>query len=61
MGKIEIFKGSNKQYYFRVIAENGEIVSVSEGYTTKQNCKDGIKSVRENINSEIEDLTIKKV
>jgi uncharacterized protein YegP (UPF0339 family) len=33
---------------------------VSESYTTKKNCKDGIKSVKENIDSEIVDLTIKK-
>ena len=57
MGKIEIFKGVNKQYYFRIVAENGEIVAVSEAYTTKANCKDGIKSVRENVNSNIIDFT----
>jgi uncharacterized protein YegP (UPF0339 family) len=59
MGKIEIFKGNDKLFYFHIKAENGEIVSVSEGYKSKQACKDGIKSVRENINSEIFDLTKK--
>lgn len=58
MGKIEIFKGVDKQYYFRIIAENGEIIAVSEAYKNKTNCKKGIKSIRENINSEITDLTI---
>jgi len=59
MGKIEIFKGINEQFYFRIIAENGQTIAVSEAYTSKQNCKDGIKSVKENINSEIIDLTKK--
>lgn len=57
MGKIEIFKGENNQYYFHIKASNGQIVAVSEGYTTKEACKDGIESVKENVNSEIVDLT----
>lgn len=57
MGKVEIFKGDDKLFYFHVKAENGEIVSVSEGYKSKQSCEDGIKAVRENINSDIIDLT----
>jgi len=60
MGKIEIYKGVDKQYRFRIKSSNGEIIAVSESYTTKKNCKDGIKSVKENIDSEIVDLTIKK-
>jgi uncharacterized protein YegP (UPF0339 family) len=36
MGKIEIFKGTNEQFYFRVVASNGEIVAQSEGYVTKE-------------------------
>jgi uncharacterized protein YegP (UPF0339 family) len=46
MGKIEIFKGINEQFYFRIIADNGEIVATSEGYVSKQGCKDGIKAVK---------------
>lgn len=57
-GKIEIFKGINKQFYFRIIAGNGEIVAVSEAYKQKKMCKKGIESVRENVNSEIVDLTL---
>lgn len=59
MGKIEIFKGTNNQYYFRIVAENDEIIAISEAYTNKTNCKNGIKSVRENVNSDIIDLTKK--
>jgi len=57
MGKVEIFKGKDEQFYFRVVAPNNEILVVSEGYVTKQNCKNGIKSLMENIKSDIEDLT----
>lgn len=58
-GKIEIFKGLNDQFYFRVKATNGEIIAVSEGYTTKQNCFKGIESLRYNMpTSEIVDLTM---
>jgi uncharacterized protein len=49
---IEIFK----QFYFRVVAKNGEVLSVSEGYTTKQNCLKGINSLKENLN-EVIDIT----
>ncbi len=59
MGKIEIFTGVDEQFYFRVKARNGEIVAVSEGYTTKQACEDGIDSLRENVDSDIYDYSNK--
>lgn len=46
MCKFEIFKGSNGQYYFRLKAENGEIIAQSEGYTSKQGAQNGIAAVR---------------
>jgi uncharacterized protein YegP (UPF0339 family) len=48
MGKFEIFTGVDGMYYFRLKARNGEIIAISEGYTTKQACRDTIKSVRVN-------------
>ena len=59
MGKIEIFKGKDEQFYFKVIAENGQTIAISEGYTTKQNCYKGINSLKENSNSEVIDSTKK--
>lgn len=56
-GKIEIFIGENNQFYFRIVAANGEIVSTSEGYSTKQKCLEGYKSVKENIGGKLVDLT----
>lgn len=44
--KFEIFYGSNSQYYFRLKAANGEKILASEGYTTKQSCKNGIDAVK---------------
>jgi uncharacterized protein YegP (UPF0339 family) len=34
------------QFMFKLVAPNGQTIAVSEGYTTKQSCKDGINSVR---------------
>ena len=47
-GKFEIFKGKDGQFYFRLRAPNGEIIASSEGYTSKQNCKNGIESIQKN-------------
>lgn len=45
--KFQIFKSSkNNQYYFRLLATNNQIILASEGYTTKENCKNGIASVK---------------
>ncbi len=46
MGKFVITKRSNGQYQFNLKAGNGEKILHSEGYTTKENCKAGIASVR---------------
>jgi uncharacterized protein YegP (UPF0339 family) len=43
--KFEIFLGTNRQYYFRLKAPNGEKIFASEAYTTKVNCQNGIQSV----------------
>lgn len=45
-GKFEIFLGTNSQFYFRLKASNGRIILQSEGYTTKDSCKNGISSVK---------------
>lgn len=33
MNQYQIFKGADKQWYWRLVAKNGEIVAQSEGYT----------------------------
>ena len=46
--KFQIFSGANDQYYFRLLAVNGQIILGSEGYTTLDACQNGIESVKEN-------------
>lgn len=47
--KFQIFKDNVGEYRFRLKAKNGEIIlQSSEGYTTKQNCQNGIASVQVN-------------
>ena len=48
MGKFVVFNGTNGNFYFHLKAGNGEIILSSESYTSKQNCFNGIASVKEN-------------
>ena len=43
MARFEIHKTKKLQYYFVLIAANGEVIAVSESYTQKHNC---IKSIQ---------------
>ena len=46
------------QYYFTLLADNNEIIATSEMYTTKQNCQNGIESVKNNASgAPVEDYT----
>lgn len=47
-GKIETFIGKDRQYYFHLISDAGEILLVSEGYKTKAGCLNGVKSIKQN-------------
>jgi len=46
--RFVINKSSNDQFYFVLKAWNWEVIATSEMYTTKQNCKNWIASVKEN-------------
>ena len=46
--KFEMYLDKRGQYRFRLKARNGAIIAVSEGYTTKASCENGIHSVRRN-------------
>jgi len=57
--RFEIKRSADEQFYFVLIAPNNEIIATSEMYTTKQNCKNGIESVKRNAPSaDIQDNTI---
>ena len=46
--KFEVYKDAAGEFRFRLKAPNGEVIAVSEGYTTKANCLNGIESVKKN-------------
>jgi len=43
--KFEVYQDVSKEWRFRLIAGNGEIVAVSEGYKTKQGARKGTQAV----------------
>ncbi len=54
--KFEMYQDKAGEYRFRLKARNGQIIAVSEGYTTKASCENGIESVQKNApDAEIEE------
>ena len=56
--KFEIHVSKNNQFYFILVARNGEVVATSETYSTKQMCKKGISAVRKALFALTYDMTI---
>lgn len=48
MGKFVITTRKNGEFQFTLKAGNGQAILVSEGYTTKAACNNGIESVKKN-------------
>ena len=48
MGKFVIKTQKDGQFYFNLLAGNGQSILKSEDYTTKQACENGIASVKSN-------------
>ena len=48
MGKFEIKKRKNGDFMFNLKAGNGEVILTSQGYASKDGCKNGIESVMKN-------------
>ena len=46
--KFEIYEDSESKFRFRLKATNGEKILASEGYSSKDACKNGISSVKVN-------------
>ena len=44
---FDLFKGEDGQYYFNLVAPNGEPIASSEGYEAKSGAENGIRAVRE--------------
>ncbi|MEU7001216.1 YegP family protein [Nonomuraea sp. NPDC046570] len=45
-GKFVITKDRRGEFRFKLVAGNGQTIAVSEGYTTKAACVNGVESVR---------------
>ncbi len=46
--KFEIYADKAGEFRFRLKATNGQVIAVSEGYTTLANCENGVESVKKN-------------
>ena len=46
--KFEVYEDKAGEFRFRLKATNGQIIAVSEGYTTHANCENGVESVKKN-------------
>jgi len=46
--KFEMYEDKAGEFRFRLKATNGQIIAVSEGYTAKASCLNGIESVKKN-------------
>ncbi|MFJ4224185.1 YegP family protein [Microbacterium sp. NPDC089695] len=47
-GKFELYTDKAGEYRFRLKAGNGEVIAISEGYSSKSSALNGIDSVRRN-------------
>lgn len=47
-GKFELYNDKSGEYRFRLKAGNGEVIAISEGYSSKSAALNGIDSVRRN-------------
>ncbi len=47
--KFEMYVDKAGEFRFRLKARNGEPILASEGYTSKDGCRNGIASVRKNV------------
>ena len=62
MGKFVVKETKNGDYVFNLKAGNGEVIAVSETYTTETACMNGIESVRKNaVEAKLEDQTAAEV
>ena len=60
MGKF-VVKEVKTGVKFNLVATNGQIIGVSEVYTTEAACKKGIESVKKNALSPVQDTTLEVV
>jgi uncharacterized protein len=47
-GKFQLYQDKSGEFRFKLVASNGQIIAVSEGYKTKASAMNGIESVKTN-------------
>ena len=48
MSKYQIRESTDRQFYFNLIASNGEVLLTSERYTARASARNGVGAVRDN-------------
>ena len=51
--RFELFQDKAGAYRFRLRSRNGQVIAVSEDYTTREACENGMESVRKNAAEEM--------
>lgn len=51
-GKFEIKKSNNGEFFFNLLASNGQVILSSEMYKAKASAQNGIESIRKNSQEE---------
>jgi len=62
MGRVELFKGEGRVlpgWFYRIVAGNGQTLTVSESYVTKWNAKRAALKSAESLQVELVDTTAK--
>jgi uncharacterized protein YegP (UPF0339 family) len=60
VAKFVIKQADNGQFYWNLLANNNEVIAVSEMYATKQACKNGIEAAKSVVaTAPIDDQTAK--
>lgn len=59
--KFVVYHDKAEKFRFRLLAPNGQIIAVGEGYESKASCLNGIRSIQKNAPiAAIEDETLKE-
>lgn len=61
VSRFEISKDQKGEYRFRLLGADGKSMLLSQGYTAKASCQNGIRSVKRNApDAEVEEIEIKR-
>lgn len=56
-GSFEVYEDAKGEYRFRLKAANGQVIAVSEGYSSKSACLKGVESVQRcSVGAEIKEI-----